>query len=210
MAYFLSICQNRYLNTFEKECAGSNGNTCLTNLICVPHWAYWFSWRLRVVEHARMAESRSGCAIRAPHWVSAWRDVTHHRRVPCFIFLPCRCLVRCLRQKPNALAQLSLSSAGQWTELPAAVCQLNLCLWANVARCCLSLRLHADPVSEPCDNFNLGIKLRPRLRSGYACCRVRICLCGKLLSTFCKEVKLFKLNFSLFFFYFKYNHKTKP
>lgn len=93
----------------------------------------------------------------------------------------------------GTLAWGGSSCVRQWAELPPLVKTAGNSWHGPLGQCgrvLPFLKLHADSV-------------RPRQRSGYACCQFWICLCEKLLTAFCKEVKILNwISLSVWFFFF--------
>lgn len=136
------------LNAFESEHVESQGNIDSAAI---------FRWGLGAVEHVGMAEGRSEWVVRAAQGASARGNGVYK-----YPLLPCcpagaRSGAQCKSQMLwHGWGQFSCVE--QWTEFTAVVFQPNLCAWGSVARCCHVLQLCAGSISEPCDNFNLGIK----------------------------------------------------
>lgn len=130
------------------ECVEREGNIDL---------APWDGWGLGAVEHMGMAEGRSEWVVGAAQGASPQsREILFTSAL--FYLAALQVPGQVLSAKARCCGMRGFSYVEQWTEFPAVVFQPNLCAWAGVARCCRVLQLFAGSVSEPCDNFNLGIK----------------------------------------------------
>lgn len=94
--------------------------------------------------------------------------------------------LQALSAKARCCGTGGFSCVEQGMELWAVVFQPNMCAWASVARCCPVLQFCAGSVSEPCDNFNLGIKKGLYWGLGMSAASFGSGLCEKLLTVFCK------------------------
>lgn len=133
---------------------------CIWEWICGKRGKHWFDSLVRVRTWSCGARGDG----RRQVWVSGQSSTGSQcpekfcLQVPSFYLAALQVPDQVLGAEARCCGTRGFSCVEQWTEFPAAVFQSNPCAWASVARCYRVLQLCAGSVSEPWDNFNVGIK----------------------------------------------------